>query len=277
MIFELPNLSIFDITGGDAGAVLNNLTTNAVLNLSEDQFCETFVTDVRGKTLGFFHVIRRADGFRLIGAEGQSEQTIAHIDRYIIREDAVLTVRDNDLASIYGTPDFAKEVVSSGPADAHSLNWLNDGGCVIIGERSVINLICQNADVSKQNVDAFHHARTLAGFPWYGIEIDQSNLPQEIGRDDSAISFTKGCYLGQETVARLDALGKVQRKLVRWSISGSIPAPGAKLECNGKLVGRLTSVAATGDGTATAIGFARRTHFDAGTTAESESFKAIVL
>jgi folate-binding protein YgfZ len=50
-------------------------------------------------------------------------------------------------------------------------------------------------------------------WPWYGVDIDERNLPQEIGIDARAISFNKGCYLGQETVARLDALGQVQKKL----------------------------------------------------------------
>ncbi len=70
-----------------------------------------------------------------------------------------------------------------------------------------------------------------------------------------------------EGVARLDALGQVQKKLVRWSISGGIPNTGATLVSGEKTVGRLTSVAADGQGGATAIGFARRSHFDPGATA----------
>ena len=114
---------------------------------------------------------------------------------------------------------------------------------------------------------SFHCVRTLAGFPWYGVDLDETNLPQEADRDALAISFTKGCYLGQETVARLDALGQVQRKLVRWSITGGVPAAGATLVAGEKTVGRLTSVAADDRGGAIAIGFARRSHFEAGATA----------
>ena len=115
-----------------------------------------------------------------------------------------------------------------------------------------------------------------------GVDLDESNLPQEADRDALAISFTKGCYLGQETVARLDALGQVQKKLVGWSITGAVPAAGDTVQCDEKTVGRLTSVADHGDGTASALGMARRSHFDvgaraAGTVASTgQPFTAIV-
>ena len=124
---------------------------------------------------------------------------------------------------------------------------------------------------------AFHQERVRAGFPWYGIDLSDKNLPQEASRNDQTISFTKGCYLGQETVARLDALGQVQKQLVRWSIEGSRVAPGAEVSSDGKVVGRLTSIADTDDGKQIAIGIARRSHFDPGSTADGDGFAATVI
>ena len=63
-------------------------------------------------------------------------------------------------------------------------------------------------------------ARVEAGTPYYGPDINDKNLPQEISRDSRAISFVKGCYLGQETVARIDALGHVNRTLVGVRFAG---------------------------------------------------------
>ena len=68
--------------------------------------------------------------------------------------------------------------------------------------------------------DSLNAARIEHGWPIYGLDFSDANLPQEIARDPYAISFTKGCYLGQETVARLDALGQVQKKMVLLQISG---------------------------------------------------------
>ena len=90
--------------------------------------------------------------------------------------------------------------------------------------------------------EAFEVVRVEAGFPLYGRDIDADCLPQEVNRDAQAISFTKGCYLGQETVARIDALGHVNRKLVRLQWLGSdMLQPGQDLTVGGQSVGRVTS------------------------------------
>jgi hypothetical protein len=80
--------------------------------------------------------------------------------------------------------------------------------------------------------------------PRFGADIDVKNLPQEIGRDNQAISFAKGCYLGQETVARLDALGHVNRHLVLLTFAGrEAPPAGFVIEQEGKPAVRITSSA----------------------------------
>ena len=88
--------------------------------------------------------------------------------------------------------------------------------------------------------------RVLAGTPWFGIDSTTDTLPQELQRDDKAISFTKGCYLGQETVARIDALGRVNKLLVRLKAKKPISV-GQSLEFGEKEVGTISSVATNGD------------------------------
>jgi len=85
-------------------------------------------------------------------------------------------------------------------------------------------------------------------WPWYGEDINEKNLPQEIGIDTRAISFKKGCYLGQETVARLDALGQVQKQLVLvelWTPSTWAFQCSYELTHEGKSIGYLTSACKT--------------------------------
>jgi ADP-ribose pyrophosphatase len=96
--------------------------------------------------------------------------------------------------------------------------------------------------VPRATAAAWEAARIEAGTPT-SIDIPEKTLPQELDRDRRAISFTKGCYLGQETVARIDALGHVNRRLVAVAIDGGFHhAAGAVVRAGDEIVGRLTSV-----------------------------------
>lgn len=294
-LYRMGKVCIVDVSGADAITIVNNVTTNEIKSMQVGDGRETFITNVRGKTIGHGFLYRETDRLRLIGPAGQSQRLVEHLDRYTIREEATPAIRDDDFVAVVLVGDaikvFAQTPSDSGDVGSFSgrladmeLNlyltrWLGPGTVVALLPTDQLDSVWQQlAARSIEVLDeaAFHLARTLAGFPWYGIDLDESNLPQEANRDSLAISFTKGCYLGQETVARLDALGQVQRKLVRWSIRGDLPEAGATLVAGEKKVGRLTSIAATEDG-AIAIGFARRSHFDPGSTARGEKFNGTVV
>lgn len=159
---------------------------------------------------------------------------------------------------------------------AYRVPWLGRAWWLVAGPANAIKEIVHRLSTAGANArpeSTFHQLRVQHRFPWFGDDLDDRNLPQEADRDALAISFTKGCYLGQETVARLDALGQVQKKLVLWRISGNrLPAVGTELSDGERVVGRLTSVVPdpAGDGFL-ALGFARRSHFDAGAVAQLPS------
>ena len=89
--------------------------------------------------------------------------------------------------------------------------------------------------------------RLEAGTPAYGIDFDESNLPQEVNRTEQAISFTRGCYIGQETVARIRAYGHVNRQLKRVLLTGPVSNAASwmnlPLMVNDKEIGKLKTVA----------------------------------
>jgi folate-binding protein YgfZ len=114
-------------------------------------------------------------------------------------------------------------------------------------------------------MEALEGRRVEVGVPRVGVDMDGSTLALEVPVED-AISATKGCYLGQEVVARGTARGHVNRRLVGLRIEGPAPPAGATLVRDGKEAGRLTSVArAFGTGGVVALGFVRREHWDSGT------------
>ncbi|MEM8669742.1 MAG: aminomethyltransferase [Planctomycetota bacterium] len=303
--YRIDRLSVVDVGGQDADTILNNLTTNDMKSLEAGQGRETFVTEVRGRSLSHAFVYRQEGGLRLISPEGPSEAIAAHVDRYTIREDATPSILDNQwvgfvvppgeiwepIAEALGAPkskDPSEPLVSfewewnGHSGTAYENRWLGEGTLLLLLDRSKADIASEQEGARLGDEADFHSARTMAGFPWFGIDLNEKNLPQEADRDSLAISFTKGCYLGQETVARLDALGKVQKKLVQWKVVDTVPTAGTPLKMGEKVVGRLTSVAAEGDG-CISIGMARRTHFDPGSTAEGSdettetTFTATVL
>lgn len=306
LLIRLPALSIVDLVGADAIAILHNLTTNDVKKLTSDGpprgGLETFVTNVRGKCLGHVVVFATQDGYRMIGAPGvvatadnavtvrQSQAIVEHADRYTIREDATPVIRDEELAA-WMVVDGDEKPAQTAPApsmatrdgiDAYQLPWVKSGTLFLLPVETSAehpSLIAKHLNVELQsltigNEGDFHAHRVAAGFPWFGIDVTDVHLPQEADRETQTISFTKGCYLGQETVARLDALGQVQKKLVRWKLSGlpqgTRPAADDKLLAQdapkgAKPVGRITSVGRVNDqGEGLAMGYARRSHFEAG-------------
>ncbi|QEF98696.1 putative global regulator [Stieleria maiorica] len=282
-VFRLSAATVLDLAGTDAAAILNNLTTNDVKSLQVGCGCETFLTDVRGKTLAHVVAFRTVDGFRLIGAPGQADAIAAHADRYTIREDATPIDRSADNTAFVLAPDAPvtlRDETDWGESNAmcYDVDWLGDQTIVLVTETpgGIEQVLSSTGEMPGDDTE-FHHARTLAGFPWFGVDLSDKNLPQEASRIKQSICFTKGCYLGQETVARLDALGQVQKQLVRWETSGAIPTAGSEVRSDDKVVGRLTSVATTGEDAAVAIGIARRSHFDPGTTAQGDGFTATVI
>lgn len=303
MRYRLDALTVVDIPGADAVQVLNNLTTADMNALAAGTGVETFVTEVRGRVVAHGCVYQLADRLRWIGAEGQAERLMAHVDRYIIREDARLEDRSEALvAAVVGGEDAAKLAAKwqahaaappslgcGGNAVPDGLSifqvpWLGDAddsgalAWLVLGENeATLEGAFATLDLESGTPADFHRQRVRAGYPWFGVDLSEANLPQEADRDRQAISFTKGCYLGQETVARLDALGQVQKKLVQWRIdTDDPPASGTALVAGEKQVGTVTSAVPATDGGTIAIGVARRSHFDPGSEADCDGCAAVV-
>ena len=99
--------------------------------------------------------------------------------------------------------------------------------------------------------------RVMAGEPVFGLDVDEDTIPHETGLVAESVSFTKGCYLGQELVSRIETRGHVNRSLRRVTFKDGLPPAGAAIDSGGLPVGFLGSVAASGEG-AEAIALVRR-------------------
>jgi folate-binding protein YgfZ len=238
--FVLADWSSISIHGKDRQAFLHNFCTDDVKRLAPGGSCEAFITNVKGKIVGHGLIGCADDELEFVGAPGQAAAIIAHLDRYIIREDVQLvdTTESRTYVLVLGDDKrFGKSFTSSSPLGRET-------SIMRVNSNEVSKLVSDLAGSEFAHVQeqAFTAARIEAGFPLFGIDFDSNNLPQEIGRDREAISFTKGCYLGQETVARIDALGHVNQRIVGVRCLGTeMPQVGSELFQGGVAVGRITS------------------------------------
>jgi folate-binding protein YgfZ len=244
-IVSLDGWSSISITGVDRQSFLNNFCTNDIKRLTPGESCEAFFTTVKGKIIGHGAISCRENELVFFGAPGQAPRLVEHLDRYIIREDVKL--RDTTTKKVFFlvTGELPE---SNGRWTAFSWNLVGNITSQIVDLAIQIGLptsgIFGEGEFVVAGNHAFTAARIEAGMPLYGVDFDEKNLPQEVGRDREAISFTKGCYLGQETVARIDALGHVNQGIAGVAFSSDeVPPAGTELTRQGAEVGRVTSAA----------------------------------
>jgi folate-binding protein YgfZ len=269
---RLAGWSSVAVRGADRQSFLNNFCTNDVKRLLSGTSCEAFFCNAKGRVIAHGLITSRDGEHVIIGPPGQGASLAAHLDRYVIRKDVAIQdvtteriyvlVFGSDVAnhlaeaaavSSIKSPESQGQYWNSaaqiGGANVRWIEWPIAAPESVLTETSPSEVLrveawlqAQNANCCGQN--AVESARIEAGMPLLGVDFDDRNLPQEVGRDAQAISFTKGCYLGQETVARIDALGHVNQRLVGVRFSGStLIEPGAELTDAGKIVGHVTSSA----------------------------------
>lgn len=291
-----------ELTGEDRHKFLNGLCTNDILKLQPGQGCEAFLTTVQGKTAGYVYIFCEEERLVLDTVADQAESIIGSFDRYLIREDVEL--RDTSAAwreiLIVGSQaaSWLAEKMSWPPASGlleHrefpfaetriSLRTVPYAGrdsfflATAAEQAEEVARQLQQADFVEAPPEVTELLRIEAGTPEFGRDLDESNLPQEVGRDSQAIHFEKGCYLGQETIARLDALGHVNRLLVAIRLdSDSVPSPGTVLQSEGKPVARVCSAcwSPTLDGVL-ALAYVRRSHMAIGSQFTTELGEAKVI
>jgi folate-binding protein YgfZ len=291
-----------ELAGQDRASFLHNLSTNEIRKLAVGAGCEAFLTSVQGKTLAHVLVFACPDTLVLDTVGGQAEAILKHLDHYLVTEQVTLTDRSGQWSEVLlagpraeplleqlcgaALPQAAlahAEVVLAGRrAWPRRVVMTASGGFLINARRDDLTAIAEallGAGAVKCSAAAFEAARIEVGFPLFAKDISPANLPQEVGRDRLAISFTKGCYLGQETVARIDALGHVNKTLVGLRFyTCAVPEVGAELRAGEKTVGEVTSAAYSPRvSAAVALGYVRTPSNAPGTRLSSSVGEAEVV
>ncbi len=253
-------------TGDDGLDLLNRLSTNKVIDLTAGQGAPTILTTDRGRILDLIGVVNVDEYILLITSPGAQQQVIDFLDKYTIMED--LTIEDvteeSSMFSVLG-PDSKAAVESAAGTTLgdlptyHSVTAEIAGHEVRIVHRPFGDLPSYDilmdtvaitgvwehlaaSGITPVGEEAFEAARLNYSVPEYGREISEAYNPLEAGLIGS-IDFAKGCYIGQEVIARLDTYQKIQKHLVRLEFSADATvSEGDVLTDAGKEVGKVTSV-----------------------------------
>ena len=259
-------------TGDDTLDLLNRLSTNGIINLAPGQGAPTILTTDRGRILDLLGVINTGEYTLLITSPGCQQTVIDWLDKYTIMEDlevedisdstALFTVcgpaSGEALARVLQPEQDGSDLTAMGTYSV--LSSAIEGHEVLVvrrplGDLTAFDLLVEadvapkvwealaNSGITPVGVDAFNAALVQHAVPRYGRELGDDYNPLEAGLIGS-VDFAKGCYIGQEVIARLDTYQKVQRYLVRLRFSeGAEVQEGAGLQQEGRNVGKVTSLA----------------------------------
>ena len=247
------------LSGAEAAAFLQGQVSNDIDALAPGTGCYAALLTPKGKMLGDLRVLATGDELLLDTERPALQELFNMIRRFSIGYDVELHKRTlaRGLLSLIGP---GATIVAAGAAglgaSEHDHLTAELGGIPVRAIRTDLglDLLCEAADTEGLRAAlldagalpvseaAAETVRIEHGRPRYGIDLDDSVIPQEAGLNERAVSFTKGCYVGQETVARLFYRGKPNR-LLRGLRSGEPLAPGAELLRDGRVVARVTSSA----------------------------------
>jgi folate-binding protein YgfZ len=256
---ELPAAVLIEASGPDAVRYLNGQVTQDVrLAAASGKAWPACVTDAKGR-LQFRVLIHSADGkaVRVSCDHDGKEELLARLDRYLIADDAIL----EDISSAWKRVHVTGGALPEIPLGAYALQLTRigvPGWDVWLPADSTSTILDQLEVWSAEEAET---SRIEAGVPAWGSELHSDLLPPEAGLDRTDVSYSKGCYIGQEVISRIKSAGKVNRRLMRFSLEEGISCKAGDLlaDRDGKDAGVITSVAPLAiNGRRALLGYLRR-------------------
>lgn len=297
-VVDLGFRSRICLTGADRVRFLHGQVTNDVKRLGAGEGCYAALVTAKGKMESDLNIYCLQDELLLDFEPGLTEKISQRLEKFIVADDVQVV----DVAPHYGllsvqgpkaeTVVRALEIFSelpSKPFQSVKITEATLGEIYLVNQPRVglagldlfvpLNSLVAVADkliAAAKSVggraigwDALEVARIEAGIPRFGLDMDETNIPLEGGIEAGAVSYTKGCYIGQEVINRIHTIGHVNKELRGLRLEGglkSLPAKGDKLFHEGKEAGYITSaVKSPVIDALVALAYVRREHNQIGT------------
>lgn len=272
VVVPLTGMIRIRVEGRDRAKYLHNFCTSQIRELSVGAACEAFFTDVKARVLGHGWVLAGERFHEILMLAGDEPSLLKHLGKYVITEDVQFRSLSTDCVTlaVFGAraPQILQQHAPDLPRPEGENRWVEltpadaamDGMVLRIGWAEAPLLLFSlppagfhrlwttltQAGLIPAGWPVFERQRILERFPAAGVDITSDHLAPEADRNATAISYTKGCYLGQEPIARLDAMGHINRAVRTLRVQAGAD------ECRGAAVvhrsagplGHITSVAA---------------------------------
>jgi folate-binding protein YgfZ len=291
-IIDLSSRGRLLVSGSEAVMFLNGLITNDMKTLALNSWMPAVFPNVQGRLLAAVRIIHREDGF-LIDTEGPTFETVAKLlERFTVAGDFRVTDLTSETVTLSlqgrNVPEVVLQTLGETAASVQrqemfTVQLKNDSNVSVIrathtaedgfdlfvdrNEAQTLHNSLTKAGAHPVGPDALETLRVEAGIPRYGVDMDETNVVTETNLDD-AVSFTKGCYIGQEIIARIKYRGHVAKKLTGLLFENQVALEsGAKiLSSDDKEIGRVTSSAFSPRlGRTVALGYVKYDYLEPGT------------
>jgi folate-binding protein YgfZ len=279
-IYDLGWRRYYTVAGRDRVRWLNGMVSNNVRDLAAGHGVYAYVLTPQGHILGDLYIYNGGDEFVLATDTAQVDKLYPHLKRFIIMDQVEFKPAEEWTAVGLQGPK-AEDTLRAAPFQVPALQplqlaqvkWGDSQATLVRGDHPLspnfeLWLPAElapalwdtllKAGATPVGAEALELARIATGIPRYGQDIRERDLPQETGQM-RAISFTKGCYIGQEIVERIRARGSLHRAFSGFRIvEGPLPTLGSKVQASGKDVGEVTSAAVLPGDVAVALGYIRK-------------------
>ena len=311
-IFDTNWHAVVAVSGPDRVRYLNAILTNNIQSLVQEQGCLALLLNPQGHILAELEVCAQAERLLTLSHASVRERTVATLDKYIIMDDVQLEDLTDEVGSLAvegpraaaivqqacgvaleGLPELAIHEVNVERIPCQMLRRSHFGelGAEFIARRDRLPSLWTKVRAGVEarggaaiGMEALNALRLEAGVPWFPADFNETVIPHEAALENTHISFSKGCYTGQEIVERVRSRGQVHRRRVRLKFSpaaapaASVPALGTKLSAAGAEAGAVTSAAySPAAGAAIGMGYVRGASNAAGSNLEYDGGKATVI
>jgi folate-binding protein YgfZ len=276
------------VSGSEATMFLNGLITNDVKNLAQNRWMPAVFPTVQGRLIGAVRVIRGSEAGFLIDTEAVSHDAVLKtISRFtlagdfkvadVTSETALLTIQGQ------GAAEVVEKVFDTGVSDLPSNGVVEKGGRLTIlrathtGEdgfdiivdgarKAELQQALETAGAQTIGEDTFEILRVEAGIARFGQDMDETNVVPETNLDD-AVSYTKGCYVGQEIIVRIKHRGHPAKKLtgLRFETDQQVEVGAVIRSIENQEIGRVTSAVVSPTRGSIGLGYVRYEYITAGT------------